>query len=90
MGVGTSHFIYEISNLAYVEYLFMEVEVAPDGGVTGKGSWWLSIQYTGSYVGEGIVDGSLDAGLLTGEGILVIAEEGGNLEIPWTISKDVP
>ncbi|MCK4821151.1 hypothetical protein KA005_35630 [bacterium] len=87
VAVGTALYFYTYSQNQHAESLFLDLEVTPDGQLSGTGTWYFAIIGVGYYSGFGEVTGSLDAELLTGSGRLLIEEEEGFLEIDWEVVK---
>lgn len=86
--VGTGRYFYVYQQTQCVECLFLELEVTPDGRVSGTGSWRFEIVGVGYFGGEGEVTGELDTQSLNGYGRLLVVEAEGVIEIEWDISKE--
>jgi hypothetical protein len=85
--VGTARFVYSYEGGLFIEELFLEFEVSPDGNVMGSGTWRFTISSVGYFVAQGAVTGQFYTEPLKGEGWLTIVEEDGTIEIPWDVLK---
>ena len=85
--VATGRRWYSYFDDQILEMLFLEMEIAPDGTVSGAGAWIHDIVNVSSYLGEGIVSGALNLENLTGSGKLQIVETEGVIEILWEVRK---
>jgi len=86
--VGTARYFYKYQQDSCIEILLLEMEVASDGQIYGKGRWQFGVVGFGAYQGEGVVTGNLNADDLTGNGRLTIHEEEGYLDINWEVTKE--
>jgi hypothetical protein len=86
-GVGTGRYWYSYFGDTIMEILFIEIEVAPDGSVSGSGTWMCEILDVVVLMGEGEVTGNLDAETLTGSGKLQLVDPEGTVDIPWEVIK---
>ena len=86
--VGTGRYFYIYQQNQCVEHLFLDLEVTPDGMVSGTGRWSLLIVGVGYLEGEGKISGMLDTQFLNGNGRLLVEDAEGVIEIGWEISKD--
>ena len=84
---GTGYTWYSMEGIDYAEVLFMEVEVFPDGALSGEARWLLYILGYGTAYAEGTVTGSLDPGAFTGSGTASFPSPEGDISIPWTADK---
>jgi len=85
---GTGEALYTDQGEEYLEVLGFDLEILPDGSVTGWGSWWFYLS-EGIAVAEGPVSGQLDSEAGTGAGTLQLDIGGTPWNLPWQVEKEV-
>ena len=88
-GTITGYYYYEIEQVAFVEQIYLEVEVDTNGELTGYGNWFASvfIEPPVHFADDAKIDGSLDSDNITGSGTITVGHGLYAMVINWSATK---